>query len=150
MINHIGDANKMVAAAPVDGPTEVEWMMACNEIGGADVAEEIITRAYSIAEMPRSTPAAPGIDLTIPDRIKQAHDKCKLWPETKWPGFEPDAGFTALLEIRNWVETLIDASSKGGESMRDWSLRMAKLEEGQHVGAGAHGLPDSPKGGSDA
>lgn len=48
-----------VAAAPVDGPTEVEWMMACNEIGGPDVAEEIITRAYGIAEMPRSPPAAP-------------------------------------------------------------------------------------------
>ncbi len=46
--------------------------------------------------------------------------------------------------------TALQATSpKGGESMRDWSLRMAKLEEGQHVGAGAHGLPDSPKGGSD-
>ena len=43
-----------------------------------------------------------------------------------------------------------DDNPKGGENMRDWSLRMAKLEEGQHVGAGAHGLEDSPKGGSDA
>ena len=49
-------------AARLEGPTEVEWMMACNEIGGPDVAEEIITRAFSIAEVPRSTPAAPGID----------------------------------------------------------------------------------------
>lgn len=49
---------------PVDAPTEVEWMMACNEIAGPGVAEEIITRAYSIAELPRSTTAAPvgGLD----------------------------------------------------------------------------------------
>lgn len=55
-------------AAPVDGPTEVEWMMACNEIGGPDVAEEIITRAYSIAELPRSSVVARGLDPADPWR----------------------------------------------------------------------------------
>ncbi|WP_312368087.1 dATP/dGTP pyrophosphohydrolase domain-containing protein [Stenotrophomonas sp.] len=92
---HIGDANKMVAApvaaAPVDGPTEVEWMMACNEIGGPNVAEEIITRAYSIAELPRSNVAARGFDPADPWRgLYAAELMPKLDGVKDWSAVHPD------------------------------------------------------------
>ncbi|WP_282266551.1 hypothetical protein [Stenotrophomonas sp. PS02298] len=143
-----GYAAAPVAAAPVEpdldaydpasGELAAQWLYRNGlEKLAAVVRGQLDIRGARIRELSASTPAAPGIDL---EQFREAVTVAVMF-DKRAAGIKPN--YAHLL-------ALIDASPKGGENMHDWSQRMAKLEAGQYVGAGAHGLPDSPKGGSDA
>lgn len=146
-----------IPAAPVDAVNYAKlYGMACEAADHAGFYVKIDEATGVLNLIPKaSTSAAPGVDLREPMRnLYQAYVRLLESGMDRITSLGGDCDPVDVMEANDIdlraAREALDASPKGGESMRDWSLRMAKLEEGQHVGAGAHGLQDSPKGGSEA
>lgn len=125
------------AAAAPDVPNEADWMVACSEIVGPDVAEEITTRAYSVAELPRSTPAAPGIDHlrsvinALSRSISDTYEKACQNGDERMQTVQ-NARQSLLNTIREAMP-LIDASPKGGSTDAKDAARWRFLRDNNGV-----------------